>query len=165
MIRYQLFLFLLFSSLTITSCSSKRETAEFIGIAGIWEVDLSQDSINSTHKGQVVFKGNRYVYTWYQLLEGSNIQSTEWRAIEMEQGNIIVEKPGVMMLLADSYGIPDRSGNSRSQDKTEYVIKPSKSDYLIHYEIKNDELDWMEDSNFDGDFDDVNEMFIYTRIN
>ena len=126
---------------------------------------MSQDSSIFTHKGQVVFKGDRYVYTWYQLPEGSHIQPTEWRAIEMEQGNIIFEKPGVMALLADSYGIPDRSGNSRSQDKTEYVIKPSKSDYLIHYEIKNDELVWMEDSNFDGDFDDVNEMFIYTRIN
>ncbi len=164
MIRYQLILFFLLLSSTITSCSSNRETAEYFGIAGIWEVDLSQDSSISKYKGQVVFKGNRYVYIWYQLLEGSNIQSIEWRAIEMEQGNIIVEKPGVMMLLADSYGIPDRSVNAQSEVKTDYVIKPSKNDYLIHYKIKNDKLVWMEDSNFDGDFDDVNEMFIYTRI-
>ncbi len=52
-----------------------------------------------------------------------------------------------------------RSVNSQSQDKTDYVIKPSKNDYLIHYEIKNDKLVWMEDSNLVGDFDDVNAIF------
>ena len=165
MIRYQLTLFLLLLSSTITSCSSNRETAEYFGIAGIWEVDLSQDSSVSTHKGQVVFKENRYVYTWYQLLEGSNIQSTEWHPIEMEQGNIIIEKPGVMALLSDSYGIPAQSDNAKNPDKIDYEIKPSKSDYLIHYKIQNDKLVWMEDSNFDGDFDDANETFIYTRLN
>jgi len=164
MIRYRLILFLFLLSLTITSCSSNRDTAEYFGIAGTWEVDLTQGSKISTHKGQVVFKENRYVYTWYQHLEDSNTQSTEWSPVEMEQGNIIVEKPGVMALLADSYGIPARIVNSQSQDKTDYVIKPSKSDYLIQYEIQNDKLVWKEDSNFDGDFDDVNEMFIYTRI-
>lgn len=83
----------------------------------------------------------------------------------MEQGNFIVEKPGVTPLLANSYRIPDHSVNSQSQDKTDYVIKSSKNDYLIHYEIKNDKLVWMEDSNFDCDFDDTNETFIYTRLN
>ncbi len=165
MMRYQLILFLLLLSSTITSCSSNREAAEYVGIAGTWEVDLSQDSRFSTHKGQVFFKGNRYVYTWYQLLEGSNIQPTEWHAIEMEQGNIIIEKPGVMALLADSYGIPTHSDNAKNSDEINYEIKPSKSDYLIHYKIQNDKLVWMEDSNFDGDFDDANETFIYTRLN
>ncbi len=165
MMRYQLILFLLLLSSTITSCSSSKEAAEYFGIAGVWEVDLSQDSNVSTHKGQVVFKGNRYMYTWYQLLESANIQPTEWRAIEMEQGNLIVEKPGVIELLADSYGIPARSASSQDQDKIDYVIKPSKSNYLIHYKIQNDKLVWMEDSNFDGDFDDANETFIYTRLN
>ena len=165
MIRYLLILFLFLLSLTITSCSSNPDTAEYFGIAGTWEVGLTQGSNISTHKGQVVFKENRYVYTWYQLLEDSNIQSTEWRPIEMEQGNIIVEKPGVMELLADSYGIASNSIDNQSQDDIDYEIKPSKSDYLIHYKIQNDKLVWMEDSNFDGDFDDANETFIYTRLN
>lgn len=163
MIRYLLILFLL--SLTITSCSSNRDTAEYFGIAGTWEVDLTQGSNISTHKGQVVFKENRYVYTWYQQLEDSNIQSTEWSPVEMEQGNIIVEKPGVMELLADSYGITAHSDNAKNPDEIDYEIKPSKSDYLIHYKIQNDKLVWKEDSNFDGDFDDANETFIYTRLN
>ncbi len=164
MIRNHPILFLLPLSLTIISCSTNRETAEYFGIAGTWEADLSQGSNVSTHKGQVVFAGNRYVYTWYQLMEGSNIQSKKWNPIEMEQGNIIVEKAGVMQLLADSYGIPAYSGDAQSPDEIDYEIKPSKSDYLIHYEVQNNQFIWMEDSNFDGDFKDVNEMFIYTRV-
>lgn len=158
-------LFLLPLCLVIISCSSNRETAEHFGIAGTWEVDLSQSSTASTLKGQVVFAGNRYVYTWYQLIEGSNIQSKEWSPIEMEQGNVTVEKTGVMALLADSYGIPTHNGDAQRPDEIEYELKPSKSNYLIHYEIENDQLVWMEDSNFDGDFDDANEMFVYTRVN
>jgi hypothetical protein len=157
-------LFLLPLSLAIISCSSNRETADNFGLAGTWEVDLSQGGTVSTLKGQVVFAGNRYIYTWYQLNDDSDVQSKEWNPIEMEQGNIIVEKAGVMALLADSYGIPSRNDDAQSPDGIEYEIKPSKSDYLIHYEIENDQLVWMEDSNFDGDFDDANETFIYMRV-
>ncbi len=165
MIRKLPILFLLLLSLTIISCSNNRKTAEEIGIAGTWETNLSQNNTVSTLKGQVVFTGNRYIYTWYQLIENSNIRSKEWNPIEMEQGNVTVEKTGVMALLADSYGIPTHSDDTQRPDEIEYEIKPSKSNYLIHYEIANNQLVWMEDSNFDGDFDDANEMFIYTRVN
>ncbi len=87
--------------------------------------------------------------------------------MEMEQGNIVIEKPGIMKLLADSYGTPSHFSDSQSQDEIDDILKPSKSDYLIHYEIQNDKLVWMEDRNLDGDFDDVDEFpeaMIYTRV-
>lgn len=150
--------------LAIASCSDNRKPAGLSDLAGTWEVNLSQSSDVSTHKGQVVFKDSRYVYTWYQLMEDSSTQSREWNPIEMEQGNVIIEQVGIMALLSDSYGIPIRSSGIQNRDKIDYEIKPSKSDYLIHYETQNDTLVWMEDSNFDGDFDDVNEKFIYKRV-
>jgi hypothetical protein len=100
-------------------------------------------------------------------MEDSDNQSKKWTPIEMEQGNIIIDKPGIMELLADSYGQPSRIGDSQSPDEIDYILKPSKSDYLIHYEIQNDKLVWMEDSNLDGDIDDIKkfpETMIYTRV-
>ena len=123
-----------------------------------------QDNGIPTLKGQVVFEGNRYIYTWYQLMDNANNQSKAWHPIEIEQGNINLEKAGVMELLADSFGIPTGNDNNQARDKVEYALSPSKSNYLIHYEIHNDQLTWMEDSNFDGDFSDVNEMYIYSHI-
>ena len=76
----------------------------------------------------------------------------------MEQGNIVVEAPGVMALLADFYGVPDHSDDVQSEGETGYKLEPSRSDYLIHYEIQSDQLVWKEDSNLDGDFDDVFEF-------
>lgn len=137
------------------ACSNSNIIVEDIGLAGTWEVDLSPDSDVSNFKGQVNFTGNRYVYTWYQLREDPNIQSKNWAPIEMEQGNIVVEKPGVIALLADSYGVPNRIDDMQSQNEMSYQLEPSKSDYLIHYEIQDDQLVWMEDANLDGDFDDV----------
>ena len=54
----------------------------------------------------------------------------------MEQGNIVAEKPGVMELLADSFGVPNRTGDAQNQDGKDYQLELSKSDYLIHYEIQ-----------------------------
>ena len=162
--RTHLTLFLLSLCITILSCSGARKTAEDLGLAELWEVDLIQNNGISTLKGQVVFKGNRYVYTWYQLMNNANDQSKVWRPVEMEQGNINLEKAGVMELLADSYGIPIDNDNDQNRDKVDYVLTPSKSNYLIHYEIQNNKLTWMEDSNFDGDFDDVNEKYIYSHV-
>ncbi len=85
----------------------------------------------------------------------------------MEQGKIVAEKPGVMELLADSFGVPNRTGDAQNQDGKDYQLELSKSDYLIHYEIQNNQLVWMEDSNLDGDFDDVFEFpetVVYTLV-
>ncbi len=162
--RNYLTLILLSLCITILSCSGARKTAEDFGLTGLWEVALIQDNGISTLKGQVAFEGNRYVYTWYQLMDNANNQSKVWRPIEMEQGNINLEKAGVMELLADFYGIPVNNVNDQYRVKVDYELIPSKSNYLIHYEIQNNKLTWMEDSNFDGDFDDVNEMYIYSHV-
>ena len=135
MTRYLAILILSPIFLLVSACNGNDVTTEDIGLVGIWEVDLSPDTDVSTFKGQVNFKGNRYVYTWYQLMEDPNSQSKNWAPIEMEQGNIVVEKPGVMELLADSYGVPYRIDGVQSQDETDYRLEPSKSDYLIHYKV------------------------------
>ena len=161
-------LFLLPFSLIVGACSNNTVTVEDVGLAGTWEVDLTPGHGVSTLKGQVNFTGNRYVYTWYQLKEASGIQAEHWAPIEMEQGNIVIEEPGVMALLADFYGVPDHSDDVLSQQGgIGYKLEPSKSDYLIHYEVQKDQLVWKEDSNLDGDFDDVfdfPEIMTYTFI-
>ncbi len=167
MTRYLPVLFLLPFFLVVVACDSNNVAVGDLDLAGTWEVDLSPNNNVSTHKGQVNFNGSRYQYIWYQLMKDSDIQSKKWTPIEMEQGNIVIEKPGIMELLADSYGQPSRVGVSQSPDEIDYALKPSKSDYLIHYEIQDDQLVWMEDSNLDGDFDDINdfpETMIYTRV-
>jgi hypothetical protein len=167
MTRNVIILILSFLFFMVAGCSDNNVTAEDIGLAGIWEVDLSPDKDVSTFKGKVNFKGNRYVYTWYQLREDPDNRSKNWVPIEMEQGNIVVEKPGVMQLLADSYGVSNDSGDVQNQEVTNYQLEPSHSDYLIHYEIRDKQLVWKEDSNLDGDFEDVfdfPETVIYTLI-
>lgn len=148
-------LFLLPFSLIVGACSNDKVTAEDIGLAGTWEVDLSPGHDVSTLKGQVNFTGNRYVYTWLQRIEAPNLRSEHWAPIEMEQGNIVVEAPGVMALLADFYGVPEYIDDVQSDGEISYKLEPSKSDYLIHYEVRDNLLVWKEDSNLDGDFDDV----------
>jgi hypothetical protein len=160
-------LFLLPFSLIIVACSHNTVTVEDVGLAGTWEVDLTPGRDVSTLKGQVNFTGNRYIYTWYQLKEASSLQTEHWVPIEMEQGNIVFEQPGVMALLADFYGVPELSDAVQSQGEIGYKLEPSKSDYLIHYEVQNNQLVWKEDSNLDGDFDDVfdfPETMTYTFI-
>ena len=167
MTRHLPILFLLPIFLVVVACDRNHIVVGDLGLAGTWEVDLSPNSNVSAFKGQVNFNGSRYQYIWYQLMEDADIQSRKWMPIEMEQGNIVIEKPGIMELLADSYGTPSHIGDSQSQDEIDYILKPSKSDYLIHYEIQNDKLVWMEDRNLDGDFDDVNEFpetMIYMRV-
>lgn len=167
MTHFRSILFLLPFSLIVGACSNDNVTAEDIGLAGTWEVDLSPGRDVSSLKGQVNFTGNRYVYTWFQRMEAPNLQSENWVPIEMEQGNIVVEAPGVMALLADFYGVPDHSDDVQSEGETGYKLEPSRSDYLIHYEIQNNQLVWKEDSNLDGDFDDVFEFpetMIYTFV-
>lgn len=166
MTRFVIIIILSFLFFMIPACSDNNVTAEDIGLAGIWEVDLSPDDDTATFKGTVNFKGKRYVYTWYQLMENPNNRSKNWVPIEMEQGNIVVKKPGVMELLADSYGVNQTIGDFQNQQETDYQLEPSNSDYLIHYEIRDKQLVWKEDSNLDGDFDDVFEFpetVVYTR--
>lgn len=72
-----------------------------------------------------------------------------------------------MELLADSYGLNNYIGDVQNQEITNYQLEPSNSDYLIHYEIRDKQLVWKEDSNLDGDFDDVfdfPETVVYTLI-
>lgn len=38
-------------------------------------------------------------------MENPDNRSKNWVPVEMEQGNIVIEKLGVMELLADSYGV------------------------------------------------------------
>ncbi len=159
-IRYLFTLCLLPLFLIIISCSKNNSTSEHTDLTGTWEVDLSHNNHTATLKGEIVFTGNRYVYTWYQPDQAINTKSKQWYPVEMEQGNVIAEEPGVIALLADSYGIPSGSDNN----KIEYVIKPSKSNYLIHYDIQDNKLIWMNDNNLDGDFYDSNEKLIYTRM-
>lgn len=166
MTRLQSLLFMLFF-LMVSSCSNNPITAEDIGLAGTWEADLRPNSDVSDLKGRVNFTGNRYVYTWYQLMENPHTQSRDWVPVEMEQGNIVVEKPGIVALLADFYGVPERVNAIPGQGKLTYKLEPSKSDYLIHYEIQSNQLIWKEDSNLDGDFDDIFEFpetMTYTLI-
>lgn len=155
MTHFRPILYLLPFSLIAGGCSNDNVTVEDLGLAGTWEVDLSPGRDVSTLKGQVNFTGNRYVYTWFQREEALNLQSEGWVPIEMEQGNVVIEAPGVMALLADFYGVPEHSDDVQSGGETGYKLEPSNSDYLIHYEIQNNQLVWKEDSNLDGDFDDV----------